>query len=287
MNLKNLHMKILRRIPAHERLFSAHVEISGKKFISPKINNTICNLSEPWMVVLLDRILKVRAGSFLDVGVNIGQTLLAVKATDPSRRYIGVEPNSFCVAYTERLIALNGLSDCVIVPVGIADSSGIRKLHLYYGTDGDLSASLVDNFRPEQVVSLVKLVPVIPFLEIAQVLGIAELGVVKIDVEGGEAEVLASMRNALVSHKPWLIVEILPCYDAKSVDRLDRQRSIERLLREVGYSMFCIVKSPAGDLQHLQAIDEIGIHGNLALSDYVFCPHGDVSTLGDTVHISI
>jgi FkbM family methyltransferase len=138
------------------------------------------------------------------------QTLLAVKASDLSRRYVGVEPNPICVAYVEKLISANHPSDCRIASVGLGIATGIRKLQLYHGDTVDSEGSLVEGFRPEQVVTNVKLVPVFPYSDIEHALASTDLSVVKIDVEGGEADVLASMRFALVAFRPWIIMEILP-----------------------------------------------------------------------------
>jgi FkbM family methyltransferase len=285
MKLRTLHKKLIQRLPRHERLFAAYIEVSGKVFLVPKINGSMCDVSEPWMVELLARLLPMRSGTFCDCGVNIGQTLISVKAADPARSYIGFEPNPECVAYVERLIAFNQLPDVVIVPVGLAASPGLRKLQLYHGTTSDPSASLVEDFRPCESVEAIKLVPVMSFAGVEEQLNLRNLGLVKIDVEGGEAEIIGSMRAALASFKPWLIVEILPCYTASNVARLDRQRYIEDVMQAENYAMFRISKTPSGALLGLSEIQEIGIHDSLALSDYVFCPRDDIHTLAGAVNI--
>ncbi|NUJ81644.1 FkbM family methyltransferase [Methylocystis sp. FS] len=283
MKLRTLHKKLIRRLPRHERLFTAAIELSGQVFRTPMINGSMCDVSEPWMVELLGRLLPARAGMFCDCGVNIGQTLIAVKAADPTRRYIGFEPNAECVAYVEKLIAVNRLSDVLIVPVGLAEATGLRKLQLYHGSTSDPSASLVEGFRPGEAIDATKLVPVMRFADVEEFVALPDLGLVKIDVEGAEVEVISSMRDALSKFKPWLIVEILPCYTANNVARLDRQRKIEAMMRDEQYVMFRIFKTQSGALHGLTEIQEIGIHGSLELSDYVFCPKDDVHALASAV----
>jgi FkbM family methyltransferase len=189
------------------------------------------------------------------------------------------------VAYVERLIAFNQLPGVVIVPVGLAASPGLRKLQLYHGTTSDPTASLVEDFRPGEAVEAIKLVPVMSFAGVEEHVNLRNLGLVKIDVEGGEAEVIGSMRSAIARCKPWLIVEILPCYTPSNVARLDRQRYIEDVMRAENYAMFRISKTPSGALHCLTEIQEIGIHDNLALSDYVFCPREDIHALAGGVNI--
>jgi FkbM family methyltransferase len=211
--------------------------------------------------------------------VNLGQTLMAVKAIEPGRRYVGVEPNPACIAYVERLIAINEFSDCAVVPVGLDCSAGIRKLQFYSESGFDESASLVDGFRPEQPISAIKLVPTFPFATIEEVIGPGNLGLVKIDVEGGESAVMTSMRVALQRDRPWLCVEILPCYSPDNVRRVERQNFIETMLNELNYAKFRVRKSAGNRFGGLDPIAEIGIHSNLSWSDYVFYPVADAEQL--------
>ena len=61
-------------------------------------------LVEPWMNSVLKDVFKVCEGTFLDIGVNLGQTLLHVKTLEPARKYIGFEPNPTCCFYANSLI---------------------------------------------------------------------------------------------------------------------------------------------------------------------------------------
>jgi FkbM family methyltransferase len=110
-------------------------------------------VSEMWMITLLERIPLRNDGIFLDVGANIGQTLLKLKSCRSDLRWIGIEPNPLCVAYLEQLIKVNAFAYCTVVPIALHTSDEIRVLE-FYNTDGsDSAASLIENFRPEQPVS--------------------------------------------------------------------------------------------------------------------------------------
>lgn len=50
-----------------------------------------------WKIDLFKRILSVKKGDFIDIGVNVGQTLLNINSIDINSGYIGFEPNSNCV----------------------------------------------------------------------------------------------------------------------------------------------------------------------------------------------
>jgi FkbM family methyltransferase len=272
--LTRFRRKILRRLDPPGLL-----TVGERTFLIPQIQDDICAVTEPWMVDLLAWLFTKKSGAFLDVGVNLGQTLLAVKAAEHSRKYVGVEPNAHCVAYTERLIAMNRLSNCQIVPVGLANQTGLRRLQLYDGETVDSSASLVESFRPDQKVTANKIVPVFPFEAIEQATGLLRLGIVKIDVEGSEADVLHSMLGSLKRDRPWLVVEILPCYQPKNVERISRQEAVEALLADAEFVKLRIIKQPDGRLERLLRIDRIGIHGHLDWCDYLILPREDVATL--------
>jgi FkbM family methyltransferase len=277
--VKKLHRKVLRRLALPGLLTTATIQIGGQSFLTPKVDAYMCESSELWMIDLLAIMLSQKTGTLMDVGVNIGQTLLAVKATDPKRRYVGLEPNPICVAYVERLIRLNKLSDCLIVPVGLANETGIKRLQLYYGDGVDSTASLVEGFRPEQKISGIKLVPVCQMSDVESAVALTDLGIVKIDVEGGEQEVMATMHQAIERYQPWLVVEILPCYNLENHERMARQLQIEQQLRDLNYAMFRIAKTTGGRLAGLEAVTTIGIHANASWCDYVFCPQRDIGSL--------
>jgi len=49
------------------------------------------------MIDLLKKILLLKDGVFIDIGMNLGQTLIKLKCVDPNIRYFGFEPNPGCV----------------------------------------------------------------------------------------------------------------------------------------------------------------------------------------------
>ncbi len=63
-----------------------HVRLNGKRFRVPVLGESgysNLDMSEPWMTELLRRLVPLCDGGFIDVGVNIGQTLLKVRAGYP------------------------------------------------------------------------------------------------------------------------------------------------------------------------------------------------------------
>jgi len=224
------------------------------------------------MRTLLGRLDPLCDGTFLDVGVNLGQTLLAFRSVTPTKPYVGVEPNPLCVAYVQRMIHENDLAQCAVIPVGLGREAGILPLQFFSGRSMDTSASIVPDFRPEQPITHTMFVPVFPYREVERAASIDRLGLVKIDVEGAEADVLASMETSLRAHTPTIVIEILPCYRADNHARLARQQEIEALMASLDYELYRIEKGADDSLQGLARIDEIGVHGDLSRCDYVLHP---------------
>ena len=247
------------------------VRVDEQRFRVPVIAGMRVMASENWMIGVLKALFALRSGPFVDVGVNLGQTLLKVRAVDPGREYIGFEPNPTCVDYVERIVKLNSFEHCHVLPVGIAEEPGIVTLDLFDETGVDSSATIVRDFRPTHVIKRSKNVAVLSAAEIPDRFLPQGIGLIKIDVEGAERDVLYALSEKLSRDRPLIILEILPCFTAEKADRIERQLDVENLFSELGYSLFRIRKDK-GQFSHFEAVSKIGIHGDLELSDYVAAP---------------
>ena len=75
--------------------------INKRRFTIPLINEAgYYNLTayELWFQGLLQDLYLGKKWAFIDVGMNVGQTLLKVASLDPERHFIGFEPNP-CVTW--------------------------------------------------------------------------------------------------------------------------------------------------------------------------------------------
>lgn len=266
-------LRALRKTGLLYRLnFSVSMVFEGKRLKVPVnggIGLGLLTRDEPWMAPLLRALLTQFPGVFLDVGVNVGQTLCKVKAIDPARVYWGAEPNPVCVHYSQELIRLHGYTDVTLVPVGLSDRDGLLELELHNENLDDSSATMVDNFRPNTKVHRTFIIPVLRFGNAAKGLGGQSIGVVKIDVEGGEREVLLGMEERIRSDRPAVVLEILPVGDRMA--RLPRQEEVERLFSRNAYVLHRIGYTPSGIT--LRSIDgAVGIHHDQSLSNYVALP---------------
>lgn len=227
-------------------------------------------VSEPWLIDLIKGLYSIKEGTFVDIGVNLGQTLLKVKAANPQQPYIGFEPSSQCVAYVENLIRLNNFSDTRIIPICLSNKTSLVQLFMKDNVDS--SASIVENFRPKDNYKLQKFVFATRFDDlISQIEEQGNLSIIKIDVEGAEADVLQGAKNSISQFRPFILAEILPTYDETSSlgkFRKLRQEQIEIMLSHLNYAFFRIDHTK-GKLSKIQGIET---HSNLKLCDYLFIP---------------
>jgi FkbM family methyltransferase len=255
---------LLRKLGMFDR--SYREKVGGRSFVIPIINGRKTYVSEPWMSEVLERLLALKGGAFIDVGVNLGQTLLKVAAIDPDRTYVGFEPNPACVDYAWKLIQKNGLK-FTVVPAGIADRTTLLHLEMFREDDTDPSASIVPAFRSNVVAS--RSVMVVDPEQLPEGTLPKEVAVVKIDVEGGELFVLRGLLPLLKRARPFLVVEVLP---PSAPDRVERQVELERHLAELDYRLFRIRRDDREQLLTIDPIETLGIQTDLLSCDYVFAP---------------
>jgi FkbM family methyltransferase len=273
-----LLLKILNKLKLlHHVNLIGDVTLNGVTFKIPVIKKLgIGNvyMSEPWMISLLKK-LKLKDGQFIDVGVNIGQTMLKLKSVNKEIEYIGFEPNPTCVFYSNELIQINQFKKTTIIPTGISNINGILKLDFYSTGLTDPSASIIANFRPNQKVAFSKYIPVNTIDNLSQSISIHNVEAIKIDVEGAELEVIESLRNLISENQPVILIEILPVYNIENKERLIRQQKIETILKELNYSIFRI-QIKDNDFESIEPLESIGVHSDLDACEYVFMPKNTV-----------
>ncbi len=227
--------------------------------------------SEIWLLEIIKRLSEIKKGAFFDIGVNIGQTLIKLKSIDSEVEYFGFEPNPSCVYYVNRLIIENSYKNTRLFPVGIHEFTEILKLHFYQDDQADSSASIIKNYRAGKEIRE-EFVPCFNHETLIRSISFKKIAIMKIDVEGAELEVLKGIQPFLVSDRPFIIVELLPVYSLSNTGRLIRQKEVEKLLLEMGYTIFRIIKNKQGSLKKIKLVEEIGIHSNIDLCDYLCSP---------------
>ena len=202
-------------------------------------------LWEPnWKSQIIDETLTRSPGLFIDVGANIGHTLIDYLASSERSGYIGFEPNPQCVERVSEIIAASKAEDCAIIPTGLSDASGILSLFFDPKRGSDTGATAVDaDIRPVNNTKAMH-VAVFRFDDVApSVVGERKVSLIKIDVEGAEFEVLQGMAETIRLHRPKILFEVLHRLPGTDRERImSRNAAISGFFKRIGYSISRIDK---------------------------------------------
>ncbi len=235
--------------------------------------NRLALAQERWMLSIIEAALADQPGFFVDVGVNVGQTLLKVKAVNPAQAYVGFEPNVACAAYVRKLIKANRFADCRIVPVGLSSQPTI--VQLFTTGAGASNASMIEGFRSGSFYSDREVAVVFAGDAALDALAVNDVAIIKIDVEGAEADVIQGLTRTLADKRPAVVCEILPTgvdaadNNAQPQGALRRRRQAELLgtMKQSGYVFGRIAKEG-----RIARLDTIEAHQDQALCQYLFVP---------------
>lgn len=229
-------------------------------------------MTERWMLDLMRVLFRQRSdGVFIDVGVNVGQTLIKLRRLRPEQAYLGFEPNPSCLHYLSELFRLNDLGDSRVLPVGLDLAAGLREL-VYYDEEDSVSSSATlrgESFRPLNRVNGRRIVSLVPFEQIEHLWLEAPIGIVKIDVEGAEEFVLNTLEPMLTRSRAPVMIEILP--EPSVAANTEKNSRIGTLLERMDYRIYRVVKQQ-DDFTGLALVSEIGANLDVDGWDYVLLP---------------
>ncbi len=235
---------------------------------------------EPHLGAVIAELLRQHEGAFIDIGVNVGQTLCKLLASGERRRYIGFEPQIACCFYVDQFIRHNGIADAHVIPVALGEEPGVLELFAD-NDDVDESASFdATGFRATMSATRKVLVPVLRGdVAIAQ-LRLDKIGILKIDVEGAELEVLRGLPDTLRLWQPPVMFEVLPNFfgaekkpiDAKlAAEHNQRAEAIFDFFTTHGYSVHQVDK--AGRWSPISAF-KLDDREGFVTWDYLALPNG-------------
>jgi len=194
---------------------------------------------EPRTVDLIERLLG-EGDCFVDVGANIGQfSLLAAKKVGAAGKVVAIEPNPQTCAELLWNRRANRLERVIeVVHLAVSETPGL----VYFETPPAANLGGSRQLRADADASVERyVVASASMVQIVDRLGLQKIDVMKIDVEGAEPSVLASVFALPAALWPRnLVFEFLPglARDGGSPERLLTQ------LRARGYAVTTISGSP-------------------------------------------
>jgi len=250
--------------------FSCRVKRRGQRFTLLVRNgmglmNFIGNY-EMWLDQILPKILNSRHGVFIDVGANTGQTLLKVVPYFPELSYYAFEPNKHCSQYLQALCQENNFLKVHLISLALSDVKGETELLLRYADD--ILATTSPSFRKFTRYAIRQKVQMTRGDDWLNETAIAAIALMKIDVEGGELNVLKGFQQTIRKHQPIIICEILPLHSKSEEVRQFREESasgILYLLAQLDYMIYNIVTKKS-----ISTI--LDISSSLESSNYLLLP---------------
>lgn len=260
--------------------FNIRVKIGGKSFIVPiRKGNGIWNLriKNDWFLILLQYVNLPEGSTFIDVGVNTGQTILKFRSRF-DHSYIGFEPNANCVNYVRVMNRINGFKNISIFPVGLSDKDEIVVLH----TNNDIGncateGTIINDLRPTRYTEKDNsFVPVFKFDDINHLKPIERVSMIKIDVEGAELEVITGMADTIKRFQPLIVCEVLD-YNSDLTSKIlqDRANKLYNILQDLDYQVY-LINHISSELKFEKKSSFELIQwttASLDINDYLFVPH--------------
>lgn len=220
---------------------------------------------EQWMDDVLSASLnKYNISQFVDIGANIGQTLVKAKTIKPELDYYAVEPNPACIFYMRALIKENSFKNTFLINCAIGMGEEFQYLQGYGDTDtrATLQADKINNDN----IVIKFLTPVHSLDNLLKYFTCEKNFLLKIDVEGKELNVLKSGTNTLNNLRPIIICEILP--HNNNSKEMKNQETILSYLNDNNYRLQLIKSGGTPeDFNPLNNISEI------SKSNYLLLPN--------------
>jgi FkbM family methyltransferase len=201
-----------------------------------------------WRSEIFGKLLPLAEGALVDVGANMGQSLLDQRLTLPGRAYVGFEPNVFCMNFLKRLLWVNDWGDCRLVPVALSDRNTCLAFFRQYGIRADQGGSIVGDLKPARAERVVTdTIPAFRFDDLHRDLELGPIALVKIDVEGAELGTLRGMEGALARDRPPVLCEVLLPFEGADLDRYSAtKQALMGLLDGAGYAVLAVRKTAGG-----------------------------------------
>ena len=197
--------------------------------------------SERDVIQVLSRLLHTEsAPTILDVGANNGAFMVLIKAITPNAKVHCFEPFSTLTGFLVELVQQNSFDDVTINNVLVGETNELKQLYFTKGSTA--TASVVHDFQVFDSTLEAKQCRLDSYVEEKK---LDQVLLIKIDVEGGELEVLRGARRLLETMKPKILLELL--YTEKEI-HLSRQREAIRELEQLGYNFYQIREN--GELEH-------------------------------------
>lgn len=194
--------------------------------------------------------------TFFDIGANQGiYTLLAGKKVSKGGKVISFEPVPSQFKKLKRNLKINRINNVITEPLAVGVEIETVNMYVCLGGDEALSSLRLPTEDIKSKKSIIQ-VPVTTIDEYVKKNNISNIDFVKIDVEGGELNVLKGMTETLKTIRPIFMCEV---QDKRTVQWGYSASEICKFLENRDYSWF--IANSDGMLEFSESKDEHNIAG--------------------------
>lgn len=230
-----------------------------------------------WKTSLIVKRLNSRPGVLLDVGANVGQTMLDFLCARTGSVYFGFEPNITAAAYMARVIQINKIENAHLVPVALSNSASLASISIQQGNSRYSSDAIVtEQFRPSHTFDK-SFIACFPLDSILPSLQAPDISMIKIDAEHSELLVLQGMQETLRHHRPPVCCEVLHHDSIFPAEQYHQHLlKLETILLTLDYTIYHVIYQ--GDEVHYRLVPVASFPRSIFTEqsyhecDYLFLP---------------
>ena len=195
-------------------------------------NNIAKGVYEPHVTAAIRRVLRP-GDTFVDLGANVGYfSLMAATLVGRMGHVIGFEARPDNVALAKRSVRKNGFENVTIHSLAVAEKEKVLKMaapeHTSLSVVVDASrADCQDGFVEIRAVAVDDMLG-----------GLADVDVVKMDIDGGELQAVQGMRETLRRCRPILFFEFSP-FTLEAYGQIKPEELITEI-QSLGYQIFAL-----------------------------------------------
>jgi FkbM family methyltransferase len=211
-------------------IFNFKVNCSYKK---NKLSNTLikkCTFTDVSELKIINKISKIKQLLFIDCGANYGFYSLYAASLSKNNKIFAYEASLDVFNSLKENIILNNFCNIEYKNLAVAEEKG-KKLFLNLGINDGESSLVQSDFNKKDVIEVTT-------TSLDQELRNFNLNnflsIIKIDVEGGELNVMKGGIEVITKYKPLIILEI----SRFNLDSIEKQSLMEKFLLDNNYSIY-------------------------------------------------
>lgn len=199
--------------------------------------------------------------TILDIGANVGDTLVRMLSANKDHKYYCIEADNFFFKYLKKNVEEIKKNDPKI-HISILKELVGNKLSGYFQTRRGTTGSLVDRpIQDNQKINSKKLDDIIFENKIN------DISLIKVDTDGFDISVLSSGYETIKNYKPYLFFE----YMKKDSTRLNEYLDFISELQKLNYKIFIVLNRHGKLISKTNNIEEINKILNLGNNVDIFC----------------